>query len=60
VIDIHVLGDGEQKVEDVRRRHSGQEDAESVLEIDSPRLASESATYIDSVRDRHPPLVLEP
>jgi phosphatidylserine/phosphatidylglycerophosphate/cardiolipin synthase-like enzyme len=40
--------------------HSGEENAENVLEIASPRLAAEFASYIDSVRDRYPPLVLEP
>jgi phosphatidylserine/phosphatidylglycerophosphate/cardiolipin synthase-like enzyme len=40
--------------------HSGQENAENVLEIESPHLADELATYIDSVRDRYPPLELIP
>jgi phosphatidylserine/phosphatidylglycerophosphate/cardiolipin synthase-like enzyme len=39
--------------------HSGQENAENVLEIESPRLADEFAAYIDTVRARYPALVLE-
>jgi phosphatidylserine/phosphatidylglycerophosphate/cardiolipin synthase-like enzyme len=40
--------------------HSGEENAENVLEIESPHLADELATYIDSLRGRYPPLVLQP
>jgi phosphatidylserine/phosphatidylglycerophosphate/cardiolipin synthase-like enzyme len=39
--------------------HSGQENAENVLEVESPRLADQFAAYIDTVRARYPALVLE-
>jgi phosphatidylserine/phosphatidylglycerophosphate/cardiolipin synthase-like enzyme len=39
--------------------HSGQENAENVLEIESPKLADEFVGYIDGVRTRYPALVLE-
>jgi phosphatidylserine/phosphatidylglycerophosphate/cardiolipin synthase-like enzyme len=38
--------------------HSGQENAENVLEIESPELADHFAAYIDSVRERYPLLDL--
>ncbi|MDP9223218.1 MAG: phosphatidylserine/phosphatidylglycerophosphate/cardiolipin synthase family protein [Actinomycetota bacterium] len=40
--------------------HSGQENAENVLEIESPELADHFAAYIDVVRERYPALAFEP
>jgi phosphatidylserine/phosphatidylglycerophosphate/cardiolipin synthase-like enzyme len=40
--------------------HSGQENAENVLEVESPRLADQFAAYIDAVRARYPDFALEP
>jgi phosphatidylserine/phosphatidylglycerophosphate/cardiolipin synthase-like enzyme len=39
--------------------HSGQENAENVLEIESSKLADEFVGYIDGVRSLYPALVLE-
>jgi phosphatidylserine/phosphatidylglycerophosphate/cardiolipin synthase-like enzyme len=39
--------------------HSGEQNAENVLEIDDPRLADRMATYIDELRARYPPVELD-
>jgi phosphatidylserine/phosphatidylglycerophosphate/cardiolipin synthase-like enzyme len=39
--------------------HSGEENAENVLEIESSQLADQFAAYIDTVHARYPALVLE-
>jgi phosphatidylserine/phosphatidylglycerophosphate/cardiolipin synthase-like enzyme len=36
--------------------HSGEENAENVLEIDDPGLAERMAAFVDSVRARYPAL----
>ena len=38
--------------------HSGEQNAENVLEIDDPRLAEQLATYVDEIRHRYPPVDL--
>ena len=38
--------------------HSGEENAENVLEILDPALAEHLAAYVDRVRGRYPPLEL--
>jgi phosphatidylserine/phosphatidylglycerophosphate/cardiolipin synthase-like enzyme len=40
--------------------HSGEQNAENVLEIHEPTLAERLATFIDAVRGRYPPASLEP
>jgi phosphatidylserine/phosphatidylglycerophosphate/cardiolipin synthase-like enzyme len=40
--------------------HSGEENAENVLEIEDAALADRMAGYIDQVRTRYPPLELPP
>ena len=40
--------------------HSGEQNAENVLEIHDPELAERLATFVDSVRGRYPPASLEP
>jgi phosphatidylserine/phosphatidylglycerophosphate/cardiolipin synthase-like enzyme len=40
--------------------HSGEENAENVLEIADKRLADELAAYIDTVRARYPAMDLQP
>jgi phosphatidylserine/phosphatidylglycerophosphate/cardiolipin synthase-like enzyme len=40
--------------------HSGEENAENVLEIESAALAQELAEFIDGVRARYPALALQP
>jgi phosphatidylserine/phosphatidylglycerophosphate/cardiolipin synthase-like enzyme len=39
--------------------HSGEENAENVLEIKDPRLADRMAAFVDSVRVRYPALALD-
>ncbi|HEX6701646.1 MAG TPA: phosphatidylserine/phosphatidylglycerophosphate/cardiolipin synthase family protein [Gaiellaceae bacterium] len=39
--------------------HSGEQNAENVLEIDDPRLADRMAAYIDELRARYPPVDLD-
>jgi phosphatidylserine/phosphatidylglycerophosphate/cardiolipin synthase-like enzyme len=39
--------------------HSGEENAENVLEIDDSALADRMAAYVDSVKERYPPLALD-
>jgi phosphatidylserine/phosphatidylglycerophosphate/cardiolipin synthase-like enzyme len=38
--------------------HSGEQNAENVLEITDRELADEMAEYIDGVRAKYPPLAL--
>jgi phosphatidylserine/phosphatidylglycerophosphate/cardiolipin synthase-like enzyme len=38
--------------------HSGEQNAENVLEIPDPALAEQLASYIDSVRARYPAVTL--
>ena len=38
--------------------HSGEQNAENVLEIEDPRLAEQLAAYIDELRGRYPPVDL--
>jgi phosphatidylserine/phosphatidylglycerophosphate/cardiolipin synthase-like enzyme len=40
--------------------HSGEQNAENVLEIEDARLADRMAEFVDSVRVRYPPLSAEP
>jgi phosphatidylserine/phosphatidylglycerophosphate/cardiolipin synthase-like enzyme len=40
--------------------HSGEMNAENMLEIESPSLADRLAVFIDGVRARYPPVVLTP
>jgi phosphatidylserine/phosphatidylglycerophosphate/cardiolipin synthase-like enzyme len=40
--------------------HSGELNAENVLELADAKLADELATYIDDVRRRYPPVDLPP
>jgi phosphatidylserine/phosphatidylglycerophosphate/cardiolipin synthase-like enzyme len=39
--------------------HSGEENAENVLEIEDAALAERLAVFVDSVRERYPPLALD-
>jgi phosphatidylserine/phosphatidylglycerophosphate/cardiolipin synthase-like enzyme len=39
--------------------HSGEENAENVLEIDEPAVAERLAAYVEAVRGRYPPLRLQ-
>jgi phosphatidylserine/phosphatidylglycerophosphate/cardiolipin synthase-like enzyme len=39
--------------------HSGEENAENVLEIEDAALADRMAAYVDSIRERYPPLALD-
>jgi phosphatidylserine/phosphatidylglycerophosphate/cardiolipin synthase-like enzyme len=38
--------------------HSGEQNAENVLEIEDPRLAEQLAAYVDELRGRYPPVEL--
>ena len=39
--------------------HSGEENAENVLEIEDPKLADRMAVFVDSIRSRYPALTLD-
>ena len=39
--------------------HSGETNAENVLEIEDPKLADRMADFVDSIRRRYPPLALD-
>jgi phosphatidylserine/phosphatidylglycerophosphate/cardiolipin synthase-like enzyme len=39
--------------------HSGEENAENVLEIEDASLAERMASYIDAIRAKYPPLALD-
>ena len=39
--------------------HSGEDNAENVLEIEDPTLADRMADFVDSIRTRYPPLALD-
>jgi phosphatidylserine/phosphatidylglycerophosphate/cardiolipin synthase-like enzyme len=39
--------------------HSGEQNAENVLEIEDPKLADRMADFVDSIRSRYPPLTLD-
>jgi phosphatidylserine/phosphatidylglycerophosphate/cardiolipin synthase-like enzyme len=39
--------------------HSGEENAENVLEIKDPKLADRMVAFVDSVRALYPPLALD-
>jgi phosphatidylserine/phosphatidylglycerophosphate/cardiolipin synthase-like enzyme len=39
--------------------HSGEENAENVLEIEDAGLADRMAAYVDSIRGRYPALTLD-
>jgi phosphatidylserine/phosphatidylglycerophosphate/cardiolipin synthase-like enzyme len=39
--------------------HSGEENAENVLEIDDAALAERMAAFVDAIRSKYPPLALD-
>ena len=39
--------------------HSGEENAENVLEIEDAALAERMAAYVDAIRAKYPPLALD-
>ena len=39
--------------------HSGEQNADNVLEIEDPQLAEQLATYVDELRGRYPPVALD-